>query len=222
MDIRKNTVSATNQVRKNNFTEIFNNGGKIKVLFIGNSITRHEPKPEIGWNHDWGMAATYLEKDYVHVALHLMEEKFGKVNYCITNCGNWEQNYWNDAILDEWKLARDFQADIVILRVGENIRMKSDENGVIPLAPHYRKMVHYFCANPNAKVIITGLFWRNDEIENFIKRVAEEEGYPYIRLNDLGVNDENMAIGKFEHQGVAMHPNDLGMKRIAERIVAIL
>ena len=62
MYITKNTVSAEGQVQKDHYTEVFNNGGKVKILFIGNSITRHEPKPEIGWPYDWGMAASCLKK----------------------------------------------------------------------------------------------------------------------------------------------------------------
>ena len=93
MYITKNTVSAEGQVQKDHYTEVFNNGGKVKILFIGNSITRHEPKPEIGWPYDWGMAASCLKNDYVHVAVRLLEEKYGKVDYCITNCGTWELNY---------------------------------------------------------------------------------------------------------------------------------
>ena len=38
-----------------------------KVLFLGNSITRHGPKADIGWTRDWGMAATSEDKDYVHL-----------------------------------------------------------------------------------------------------------------------------------------------------------
>ena len=36
-----------------------------KVLFLGNSITRHAPKPEIGWTSDGGMvnALTVLVRE---------------------------------------------------------------------------------------------------------------------------------------------------------------
>lgn len=220
--IEKNTVSAKSQVQRRNYLECFDNGGKINVLFLGNSITRHEPKSEIGWENDWGMAASKRENDYVHVTVRLLEEKLGKVNYCIANCGEWEMNYYNEALLQEWKEARDFRADIVIIRLGENIFNVRDKFEEYPLAPYYAKLIEYFCSNPNAKVIVTGLFWRSPLIEDAIEEVVAEKGYAYAPLNDLGDNEENMAIGLFWHDGVAMHPGDLGMQRIAERIVKAL
>ena len=62
MKIEQNNVPASNQVQERNYIGIVDNKAKINVLFIGNSITRHEPKPEIGWEHDWGMAASKREK----------------------------------------------------------------------------------------------------------------------------------------------------------------
>ena len=215
----KNTVKATEQVKKEHYVEDFQKDGKVKVLFIGNSITRHEPKPEIGWDCDWGMAASCRDNDYVHVEVRLIEEKLGKVNFCIANCGLWELNYFNDEMITEWQSARDFCADIVVIRIGENIWNVRDRFKDDPLAPHYEKMVKYFAINPNAKVITTGVFARNDEIENAIKKVAKDNNYAYVCLDDLGADEKNMAIGQFWHEGVSAHPSDVGMRKIAERIV---
>ena len=137
----KNTVKATEQVKKDRYVEDFQKDGKVKVLFIGNSITRHEPKSEIGWDNDWGMAASCRENDYVHVAVRLMEEKLGRVNYCVANCGHWELNYYNDEMITDWQRARDFNADIVVVRIGENIWNVKDKFIESPLAPHFDKMV---------------------------------------------------------------------------------
>lgn len=41
-----------------------------KVMIIGNSIMRHGAAPQLGWNSDWGMAATSRDKDYAHL-LHI-------------------------------------------------------------------------------------------------------------------------------------------------------
>ena len=48
-----------------------------KLLFLGNSITQHGPKPEIGWTGNWGMAASALDKDYVHVLAARVESSNG-------------------------------------------------------------------------------------------------------------------------------------------------
>ena len=92
MDIAKNTVSSKGQVKEYDIVRPVERDGVINVLFLGNSITRHAPAPDIGWDYDWGMAASSEENDYVHVAVKLLEEKFGKINYCIINCGEWELN----------------------------------------------------------------------------------------------------------------------------------
>ena len=67
-------------------------------------------------------------------------------------------------------------------------------------------------------MILTDLFWKKEEIDREIRAVAQKKGYTFVSINDLGDTEENMAIGQFEHTGVAMHPSDLGMQRIAERI----
>ena len=222
MDIEKNDVPASAQVQEKNYIEAFDRGGKVNVLFIGNSITRHEPKLEIGWPHDWGMAASAKEKDYVHVAVKLLDEKLGKVNYCVANCGEWELNYYDDGILQRWKKARDFRADILVIRIGENIYNARDKFQTDPIAPHYAKMIEYFSANPNVKVVASDLFWACEPIDSAIHKVAAEKGYVLVHLNDLGEKPENKALGKFWHDGVAAHPSDEGMYQIAQRIVNAL
>jgi len=49
----------------------------------------------------------------------------------------------------------------------------------------------------------------------------EKNGY-YVYVGDIFAKDENLAIGLFEHEGVAHHPGDLGMKCLAERYAKVL
>ena len=96
MDIAKNTVSSKGQVKEYDIVRPVFRDGKINVLFLGNSITRHAPAEDIGWPYDWGMSASKEENDYVHVAVKMLDEIYGKVNYCTACCGDWERAYMND------------------------------------------------------------------------------------------------------------------------------
>lgn len=219
MGIEQNTVAATEQVQDMDNMRVVRRGGSKRVLFIGNSITRHGPKPEIGWPYDWGMAASCPEKDYVHQTVAILEERGMTVDYAFANFSRWEVNYWDDSVLEECDDLLRFKPDVVVIRIGENIwsravRHKLEE---VPLYPQFDKMVKAF-AKSGAKIILTDLFWAHEPIDESIRLVAEGGNYPLVHLGDLGERDENMAKGLFEHSGVAAHPGDLGMYRIAERI----
>ena len=57
---------------------------KVKIVFIGNSVTLHPPKNDIGWKNNNGMAASIRNKDYVHktlVALNINEAESYVVNF---------------------------------------------------------------------------------------------------------------------------------------------
>ena len=64
---------------------------KISVVCVGNSITEHAPSAGIGWDNNWGMAASAAEKDYVH---QLVASAPGNA-YCICQVAEWEREYKN-------------------------------------------------------------------------------------------------------------------------------
>jgi FMN phosphatase YigB (HAD superfamily) len=66
-----------------------------RVLFIGNSITRHEPAPDIGWYGSWGMAASCEKNDYAHVIISKFEEAGLPIEYKIKNIADFERAFWN-------------------------------------------------------------------------------------------------------------------------------
>lgn len=216
---KANTVSAQGQVDVNKFVSIFRRGGSKRVLFFGNSITRHEPNADIGWHGDWGMAASSIDKDYVHLVVAELDKKYGKVDYCIAQGAMWEWGYRRTAeVLAEYYTAlREFDANIVIIRIGENIT--AQKHLEVSCKPHFAEAVDFLVGPSAEKVIITDMFWYS-VYNDCLREVCEEKGHTFCHLTDLEEDERTMALGLFEHKGVAGHPGDFGMQCIADRILA--
>ena len=217
MLIEKNTVSAKNQMV--NATEdlsfLGDENAKIKILVVGNSITRHGPNKEIGWERDWGMAASEPEKDYVHLLYAMLTETGKDIFMRISQCADWEVNFRKENSLDKYQEDREFQADIVVFRLGENVAEADRPYFKEPL----KQFIEYIC--PTGKVVYTTCFWENPIIDQAIQAVALERGE--ICINGCFSKEEkNMALGQFAHGGVAMHPSDAGMEEIAKAIFMVL
>ena len=215
-NIKDNTVSAVNQMINSSLVYFLGNpNAKTKILIVGNSITRHGPKADIGWHGDWGMAASAPEKDYVHRLFDMLNENGQDVLIRVSQCANWERGFREQDVLSNFQEDRAFSADIVIFRLGENVLAED--------APYIQeeliKFADYLC--PNGKVIFTTCFWKNEVVDNAITAVA-------TMRNDVCIdgcfsnNEKNMALGEFEHAGVAMHPSDAGMEEIAKAIFSAI
>ncbi len=214
-DLLKNNVPAVGQLRDNDCVSFaLADNADIKILFLGNSITRHGVAENLGWFGDWGMAASSRENDYVHRLVARIEQDGKRVSYCVANLSEWERTRDMTLLKTRYAQAKAFAADIVIVRLGENAQLAENLAAFIPC---YRAMTEYFaCAH--AKVILTDLFWAYEPFDTFVKSYAAEKGYAFAPLHDLGNRDDMKAVGKFAHAGVAAHPGDNGMAQIAARI----
>lgn len=212
----KNTVSSKGQMKFGESIFVDNNDGKGKrVLFVGNSITLHDARESLGWHNFCGMAASTPENDYVHIIKNKVSRNDADAAFCVCQASVWERSYKDEEPYKIYEPARDFNADIIIMRVIENCNSAEFDADIFYCA--YKEFISYLNKSGNAKVILTTGFWKHPGDET-IKIVANELAYPCVYLGNLGEDDSMKAIGLFEHAGVAAHPGDAGMRAIADRI----
>ncbi|MBQ4086816.1 MAG: SGNH/GDSL hydrolase family protein [Clostridia bacterium] len=220
--IEENTVSSAHQTEKKGPVFFLKTEGEgQKILFVGNSITLHLPKPDIGWYGSWGMAASCAEKDYVHMVMEKQLETDAKSRFAVCHVSDWERGYrTGESFFNAFLPAREFGADVIIMRCVENCPHDERFNGAL-FRQKYQELIDYLNPEGKAKVILTTGFWRHVGNQD-IRAVAKERGYALVELEQLGEDDSMMAIGLFEHRGVSIHPGDKGMAAIAEKILQML
>ena len=218
-DLITNDVPAVGQLKGNDCVSFeTTENADIKLLFLGNSITRHGKAENLGWCGDWGMAASSKENDYVHKLISKFCQKGVKVSVCIANLSDWERTRNMDLLFTKYLSALRFNADYVIVRLGENACL---DKYLSEFELCYGELTDLFSRN-GAKIVLTDLFWEYEPFDNFVAELAKARGYAFAEIHDLGNDDAMKAIGKFSHSGVAVHPGDKGMAEIAVRIFRVL
>lgn len=215
--MQKNTVHSDHQLDGTEELHFGDQGSHgFRVLFLGNSITLHGVKEDIGWHGCWGMAASEKEKDYVHLLMKMISEKRPDAVFQICQAADWERNYKTGTeTYPQYEEARDFEADMIIMRLIENCPGDAFDQSLFE--EQLERFLDYLNPTGNAQIIMTTGFWRHPGDEG-IRNLAKKKNWPLAELGDLGEDDAMKAIGLFEHNGVANHPGDLGMQKIAERI----
>ncbi|WP_435009176.1 SGNH/GDSL hydrolase family protein [Tundrisphaera lichenicola] len=192
-----------------------------KILFLGNSITLHEPAPKIGWTGNWGMAASAPEKDYVHLLLgRVAKAAGGTPKVMIRNIADFERNMSGFNIPEALKQELAFEADLLILAIGENATSPKTDEARKQFSDAMRDLLSQLGQHGHPKLFVRGQFWPDAEKNRLLKQSCAEVGGIFVDLGEMGIDPANSARSerKIEDEGVAGHPGDRGMAAIADAL----
>ncbi len=214
-------------------------GNGYDYLAIGNSITMH-PRQSY-WPDAMGMGATTQQNDYYHQVSSVLAASCaakGKAyNSAAFNYAIWEINFGKRAevlyLLDPYLSP---ELELVTIQLGENAI--PDANG---FAADFPALIQYIRAKaPNAQIVLVGNFWNNAVEETVKKQCAAAYGLAYVDLSAVSVDPYVTASGSpyvfgnelaYDANGightcskaaVAQHPNNAGMKYIAQCILQVI
>lgn len=185
-----------------------------KILVIGNSITYHPPDAAIGWNADWGMAASAPDKDYFSLLEDSLRYHLPELEMMRENVYPFERKF-SSLDFAMYEHLRDFQADMLVIRLGENIPLENLEGW------NFSQSLREFAAflsSGQTRVLLTTTFWPNTAVNDQLLHAAAEMNWQVVQLSQLGAQDSYMAMEEYSNESVARHPNDQGMQAISRLI----
>lgn len=192
-----------------------------KILFLGNSITLHGPAPQIGWEGNWGMAASAPDKDYVHQLLdRVTKTAGGKPQSKIRNIADFERNFATFPIAEKLKDELAFEADVVILAIGENAASPKTDEERNAFSSALTNLLTELKKHGSPTIVVRSCFWPDAEKDALLKQTCVQFGGVFVDISKLGADPMNAASAEreIEHEGVAGHPGDRGMGLIADAL----
>lgn len=198
---------------------------KERILFLGNSITLHAPAESIGWAGNWGMAASALEKDYVHLVVEALSEPGANgiqaPQFMAQNIADFERQYAAYPVEERLREFIDFKPDLLILAIGENVPELASEESTTQFHDCVVKLLKAFQKSGNPMIVVRSGFWPSSNKDVVLKQAAGDAGAIFVDISELAKDESNYARSErpIAHAGVAGHPGDKGMKAIAGAIV---
>lgn len=196
-----------------------------KVLFLGNSITKHGPSTKIDWLGNWGMAATAEDKDYVHLVTQGLTKKQGiEPAILIKNISDFERGYVGYSLEEKMADVFSFQADLIIIAIGENVPAVTTDEAKTNFKAAVLKLLQKLKGPQNPTILVRSCFWTDAAKNLLLKQACEEVGGIFVDISAMSKDESNFARSErpYKHEGVAKHPGNKGMKGIAEAILAAI
>ncbi|MBN1394172.1 MAG: SGNH/GDSL hydrolase family protein [Pirellulales bacterium] len=186
-----------------------------KVLFLGNSLTHHPPKEEIGWTGDWGMAASSQSKDYAHlVAGEIASVNGGSqpavqaVN--IYNYGMFEQNYTTYDAATELAALTSWQPDVLVIQLGDNSTASLTTPAArTAFAAGLAEVIAAFDGS-DPELFVVSTWWPSAVTDGILEQVCADAGGAFVDISDV--------YGTPANRGFRDHPSDAGMAVIAGEV----
>lgn len=193
-----------------------------RILFLGNSITLHGPKEDIGWAGNWGMAASSPDKDYVHLVTRALAQHTGSAPQIrAANIADFERNYATYDVDGQMKDLFAFDPDLVVLAIGENVMALGSEDAQAQFKTGVMNLLRCALARRHPLLVVRSCFWADAAKDQALRQACQEAGGIFVDAGPLGREAANAARSErtFTHDGVAAHPGDKGMNGLADLIV---
>jgi len=182
------------------------------ILVLGNSITYSPANPSIGWNGNWGMAASTADNDFVHLLAKRLKTVNADNEVSSKNIAEFENNFDTYNFDANLKILRDAKPALIVLRIGENVTRNSE---AALFEQKYQELLNYFKANnPSVKILAVGSVWPDRDMPtNVMKKYSD-----FVPLVFMQADQSNYAFGQFANPAVESHPSDKGMAVISNTI----
>lgn len=201
-------------------------GRKIeRILILGNSITLHAPAKKIGWEANWGMAASAQEKDYVHVLVDSIARLSGvRPEMQVANIAEFERRYESYDLATKLKKHVDFKPDVIVVAIGENVPTLATDDAKAKYKESFLKLLTTLKTSGQPTIFVRSCFWANKAKDDIMRTACDTAGGVFVDIGKLGKDTANYARSErsFAHAGVANHPGDRGMKAIADALLAAI
>lgn len=193
-----------------------------KVLFLGNSITKHGPKADIDWSGNWGMAATAEANDYVHLVTKALTEKAGTApQVMVKNIADFERAYSGYDIAAKMKDVIEYKADLIFLAIGENVPGLKTAEDKAKWQASLTTLLRALKGERKPTIIVRSCFWADAAKDEALQQACTAVGGVYVNIGSLSKDESNFGRSErpYKHAGVANHPGDKGMAAIAAALV---
>ena len=167
------------------------------------------------------MAASEESKDYVHLLTkQIAEAAQGSPETMVQNIADFERNYAAYDIPATLQEAIDFNADLIIVAIGENVGQLKTEDEQTVFSESVKNLLTEIRSNKNPTILVRSTFWSDTSKNVALQKACSATGVHYVDLGRLDADEANFARSerKIEHAGVAGHPGDRGMRAIADAL----
>ncbi len=213
--LQENIISPFTQ---NSRFVFFDGDGKgFKILFVGNSIAKHSPKPEVGWTNNCGMAASSIDKDYVHLVAEKCRKEYREdTSFCICQVAPYERTLETETLEKHYSVLKDYNPDVIIMFIGANVERIDGQGNVRFTSPEIVKKFAFayeelrnFLVGDNTLVFHSDGFYIRPDLDDEKMKISEKYDDTYIHIEDIRE--------RVDTHGRLNHPSDLGMAEIADR-----
>jgi uncharacterized protein len=204
---------------------VVNSTAVSRILFLGNSITLHGPKADIGWTGNWGMAASSEDKDYVHLVTSALARHTGFTpQIMVRNIADFERNYAAYDVDVQMREFFAFDPDLVILAIGENVAPLGSEEAKRQFRSGVMNILRCALGKRHPLLVIRSSFWADPAKDDILREACLEAHGIFVDAGPIGKEAANAAKSErsFPHEGVAAHPGDKGMQALADAIIGAI